>query len=166
MYQHEVKDEFLREIGHIAVSFSLLEEILRFLVIALVDEPQRIGVIITSELSFKNLKSLAFALAKEKLSDGSELNRLRELIKEITALEEERNRIMHSGWGTDDDNQEVITRSKDTAKEKHGLRFVFEDYTVQKLRQVGDSMLALAGKLEAFQDALIETGKVDDPYKK
>jgi hypothetical protein len=34
MYQHEVKDEFLREIGHIAVSFSLLEEILRFLVIA------------------------------------------------------------------------------------------------------------------------------------
>jgi hypothetical protein len=34
MYQDGVKDEFLREIGHIAVSFSLLEEILRFLVIA------------------------------------------------------------------------------------------------------------------------------------
>jgi hypothetical protein len=130
-----------------------------------VDEPQRVGVIITSELSFKNLKSLAFALAKEKLSDGSELNELKELIKEITALEEERNRIIHSGWGYDD-RQEVTTRSKDTAKEKHGLRFVFEDYTVQKLRQVGDSMLALAGKIEEFQDALIEAGKVDDPYKK
>jgi hypothetical protein len=37
---------------------------------------------------------------------------------------------------------------------------------VQKLRQVGDSMLALAGKIEEFQDALIEAGKVDDPYKK
>jgi hypothetical protein len=76
MYQHEVKDEFLREIGHIAISFSLLEEILRFLVIGLVDEPQRVGVVITSELSFKNLKSLAFALAKEKLSDGSETEQI------------------------------------------------------------------------------------------
>ena len=117
-------------------------------------------------MSFKNLKSLAFALAKEKLSDGLELNQLKELIKEISALEEERNRIMHSGWGTYGDKQEVITRSKDTAKEKHGLRFVSEDYTVQKLRVVGDSMLAVAGKLQELQDALIEAGKVDDPYQK
>jgi hypothetical protein len=119
MYHHEVNEEFLREIGHIAVSFSLLEEILRFLVIALVDEPQRIGVVLTSELSFKNLKSLAFALAKEKISDESKLKELKELIKEISALEEERNRIMHSGWGTYDDKPDIIMRSKDTAKEKH-----------------------------------------------
>lgn len=166
MYQHEIKDEFLREIGHIVVSFSLLEEILRFLVIALIDEPQRIGVVITSELSFKNLKALAITLYKEKFGEGAEFDHLKKLIKQIAEMEDERNCIFHSEWGTSNDRPEVITRSKDTAKEKHGLRFAFEDYTVQKLRQVGDSMLALAGQIQEFQDSLIDGGKIDDPYQK
>ena len=166
MYQHEIKDESLREIGHIAVSFSLLEEILRFLVIALINEPQRIAVVITSELSFKDLKALVVSIFKEKLGEGAGFEQLKKLIKQITAMEDERNRIFHSGWGTSDDRPEVISRNKDTAKEKHGLRFVFEDYTLEKLRQIGNAMLALAGDIEEFQQSLIDAGKIDDPYQK
>ncbi len=61
---------------------------------------------------------------------------------------------------------EVITRSKDTAKEKHGLRFSFEEYSAKKLREVGDTMLQLADDIERLQQALIQAGKLEDPYQK
>ncbi len=163
---HTISDEFLRELGHITVSFAHLEESLKLFVIALLNETQRIGDVITAELRFGNLKTLVTVLAKEKLGSGTDFESFEDLLERITKCQTDRNNIMHSGWGTDPDNPTIIERAKTTTKEKHGLVFAFQEYTVKELNEIGDSMMRLSGDIDQFMYSLIDAGKVTDPYKK
>jgi hypothetical protein len=56
--QHPVPEDHLKAIGDITVSFALLESHIQNLIGSLIYEHQRIGQIITAELSFKNLRAL------------------------------------------------------------------------------------------------------------
>ena len=49
-------------------------------------------------------------------------------------IEEERNRIVHSGWGGDTSNG-TVTRTKVTAKERRGFEITHEEYTDRQLRE-------------------------------
>jgi len=146
---HLVHDQFLRELGHIVVSFSILENSIQFFLMAFIGESQRVGRALTSEMSFRNLKAGVISVFIEKHGRGTDFDRVKSLINRAGKCEEERNRIFHSEWTCDEVEVAIhVFRSKETAKEKHGLRGDTQDYTVENLRDFGNSLLNLAADFE------------------
>src|SRR5262245_11547749 len=72
MMSHPVPGKLLVDVGHITVSFALLEHTIQSLVRSLIAEHQRIGQIITVELSFRSLRGLAISLYKERHGDDQD----------------------------------------------------------------------------------------------
>ena len=154
--KHLVTDDFLLPLGHIVVSFSLLEEQVQFFLMALINETQFVGLAITSEMSFRNLRGCLISVFKSKNKVGceTELEKLDELTKRAGQAESKRNQIFHSSWTCGDSNDQTLAwRTKYTAKEKKGLRSQSEFVSAEDLRQFGDELLTLA---TAFDDLLTE----------
>jgi len=152
--KHPVPSKHLEKIGDITVSFALLESTIQFFVWSLVEQPQRIGQIITAELSFKNSRAILISLYKERHGEDSDFKIIRELMKRAGKIEEKRNQITHSVWGAGKDANS-ITRFKTTAKEKCGLRFKFEDVTADDLAEIADDIKKLAHEIQDFTINLI-----------
>jgi hypothetical protein len=133
----------------------LLESVTQTLAGSLVAENQRIGQIITAELSFANLRALAMSLYRERQGEDENYNVLRDLMKRARELEELRNQITHSVWGAGD-TAETVTRIKTTAKERHGLRFDFQKVSGQDLGRVADDIKQLAGEIQQFWTSGLE----------
>lgn len=151
--QHPVPDPILTRIGDIAVSFALLESTLHFLTWELLGGDQRIGQIVTAELSFRNLRALCVSLYKERAGDDAPgLEKLRDLMRRAGKIEEARNQITHSVWGAGD-TPETVTRFKTTAREKHGLEFRFEQIDEGGLASLAEDMKVLASDIQDFMFA-------------
>lgn len=164
--QHPVPPKLLVHIGDITVSFALLEQAIQGLVGSLIREHQRIGQIITAELSFKNLRALAISLYLERHGEDSDANTLRDLMNRATQTEGERNQISHSVWGSGN-TADTITRIKTTAKERHGIQFHFQDLGESDLANIALRMRTLAADIQAFKFHLLESGKcINSPMQK
>lgn len=156
--QHPVPDEHLKHIGDITVSFAMLESQLQTLAQSLLGAGQRRGQIVTAELSFKALRALTVSLYLERNEEDEYLEEFRSLIKRAADAEEKRNQIVHSVWGAGN-GPLSITRIKTTAKEKHGIRFHFEDVSAGDLAEFAAEIKALAGDLLQFWIKLLDVGK-------
>jgi hypothetical protein len=166
MLRHPVPETHLKCIGDITVSFALLESVIQILVGSLIKEHQRIGQIITAELSFKNLRALLISLYLERHGEDEDFNKLRELMKRAAEIEAKRNQITHSIWGAGKD-ADTITRIKTTAKERHGIRFQFEGVTSEALGIVANEIRQLADDIQRFYIDLLNQGKViNNPSQK
>ncbi|MBL6970934.1 MAG: hypothetical protein ISR63_02320 [Desulfobacterales bacterium] len=164
--EHVVTPEFLCQIGHIAVSFAVLEDVIDSFAFALINEPQRVCRAITAELPFKNLRALLVSPFIEKNGRTEDFARLKALLNRAGKAEEERNRVFHSGWGIDEENMQLVYRSRETAKEKHGLRGEGKEYTIGDLKKVGDDMLQLATEFEELREELQTRNLLQDPFEK
>jgi len=156
--QHPVPDEHLKRIGDITVSFAMLESVLQSLAHSLLGAEQRLGQIVTAELSFKALRALTISLYMQRNGEDAHLQSFRELIKRATDVEVKRNQIVHSLWGAGSDATS-ITRIKTTAKERQGIRFHFENVTAEQLATFTGEIKALAQDLQQFWLLLIQAGK-------
>lgn len=166
MLQHPVPEAHLKCIGDITVSFAMLESQIALLIGSLIYEHQRIGQIITAELSFKNLRALLVSLYLERHGEDSEFKKLREYMKRAGQVEEKRNQITHSVWVVGKDRNH-ITRIKTTAKEKHGIRFQFNEISSEKLLDIAKEIKSLAGELQNFYVELLEKNKIiNNPFRK
>jgi hypothetical protein len=166
MLHHPVPENHLRHIGDMTISFALLEFLIQSLVGSLIYEHQRIGQIITAELSFKSIRALLISLYLERHGEDDDFVQLRAFMKSAAQLEEKRNQITHSVCAADKD-AETITRTKTTAKEKHGIRFHFESVTAEDLENVATEIKNLGDKIERFHFSLLENGKViNSPIEK
>lgn len=97
MFQHSVPDQHLKSIGDITVSFALLESQVQVLTWSMLNEKQRIGQIITAELSFKNLRALMVSLFIEKHgTEDVHFTKLKELMLRASQVEAKRNQTTHS----------------------------------------------------------------------
>lgn len=67
--------------------------------------------------------------------------------------EEKRNQITHSVWATGGD-ADTITRTKTTVKGKHGIRFHFENVTLEDLASFVREIKALAAEVQDFSSSL------------
>jgi hypothetical protein len=158
MLQHPVPEKLLTRIGDITVSFALLESTIQILIGSLIAEHQRIGQIITAELAFKNLRALAASLYKERHGDDADFARLKGLMARAAQIEEKRNQITHSAWAAGP-VAGAATRIKKTAKEKHGIRFHFENIAEPRLSELANDIKQLAGDIQVFWINLLRTGK-------
>ena len=159
MLQHPVPDQHLKSIGDITVSFALLESQIQTLIGSMLNERQRIGQIITAELSFKNLRALMISLYIERHGkEDVDFVQLKELMTRAGQVEDKRNQITHSIWGVGKDT-DTITRIKTTAKEKHGIRFHFEDVSSGYLANFATEIKVLAEEIQRYWIHLMENGK-------
>jgi hypothetical protein len=139
------------------VSFALLESTIQAAIHFLLQEGQRIGQIVTAELSFKGLRALAISLCKERYGDGTILTDLAALMKRAADAEETRNQFTHSLWGAGA-VAGTITRIKLTAKEKRGIHFLFENVDETRLKTEVENLKVLASDIQVFCSGLKEIG--------
>lgn len=169
--QHPVPDEHLKHIGDITVSFALLESQIKTLIGSLIAEHQRIGQIITAQLSFKNLLDLVISLYLERHGEDDDYLKLKLLMNKAGNIEENgegvsRNKIIHSIWAAGRD-KDHITRIKTTARQKNGLKFQFEELSAQELAAFAKETRNLADEISRFYLKLIENNKaINNPIKK
>ncbi|MBI2415788.1 MAG: hypothetical protein HYV33_03950 [Candidatus Kerfeldbacteria bacterium] len=164
--KHPVPNQHLIHIGDVVVSFALLELAIQSLIGSLIFEHQRVGQIITAELSFKNLRALAISLYLDRHGEDSDYSKLKPLMNEAGKIEETRNNIIHSIWAAGKD-KDHITRIKTTAKEKKGLAFCFEELSVSDLESFAGKIQQCAGSVQSFNFELIKTKKaINNPILK
>ncbi|MGA3288136.1 MAG: hypothetical protein ABSD46_12000 [Bacteroidota bacterium] len=147
--QHPVSKDHLLHIGDMTVSFALLEAEIQSLVWILIAEGQRIGQIVTAELSFRSLRALVISLYLERYGEDSNYSTLKGFMDKAATLESRRNQITHSIWGVGNDPQS-ITRMKASAKEKHGFQFQVEDIQVQGLSDFVSEIKQLVADVQFF----------------
>ncbi|MFZ1289580.1 MAG: hypothetical protein WAR79_05805 [Melioribacteraceae bacterium] len=159
MVRHPVPDEHLKCIGDITVSFALLESSVQSLVWSMLNERQRIGQIVTAELSFRNLRSLLISLYIERHGkQDKDFGKLKELVERTASAEDKRNQITHSIWASCKELNS-ITRIKTTAKEKNGFKFQFEDVKLNQLNEIASDIKILTSEIRCFWIYLMENGK-------
>ncbi len=158
--KHPVPDEHLKHIGDITVSFALLENCIQTLAQSLLGAGQRLGQVVTAELSFKALRAMTVSLYLRQNGEDEHLVAFRELIRRAADAEEKRNQITHSLWaaGAEADS---ITRIKTTAKERHGIRFHFENVTSRQLAEFAREIKVLANDVQSFWRLLVQSGKAN-----
>jgi hypothetical protein len=161
--KHPVPDSLLAGIGDVTVSFALLESEIQTLAGSQIQDNQRIGQLVTAELSFRNLRALTMSLYRERHGQDADYDELRELMRRARKLERLRNDITHSVWGAGE-KRGTVTRIKTTAKESQGLRFSFEKVSRDDLNTVAEQIQGLASDIQLFWVRLIEEGKaINDP---
>ncbi len=154
--KHPVPEKHLIEIGNIIVSFALLENSLQSFIGKMISGKQRVGNIITSELSFKNLRAISINLYIDIYGKSTNYEELKRLISEAGNLEVKRNKIVHSVWGAGK-NSDYITRIKKTAKERKGLYFQFEEMSNQDLKKIADDIKICIYNISTFKFSNIKT---------
>lgn len=163
---HPVPPELLVHIGDMTVSFALLELQMQSFMGSLIREHQRVGQIVSSYLSFTNLRAAIISLFLERHGEDEDFSRLKGIIAEAGKLEEERNRITHSVWGADVTSKS-ITRLKFTARGSRGFQAVSEQYDADRLSAFAAEVRKLAWTLLQFQLDLLTRGKlVNNPVEK
>ncbi len=133
---------------------------------SLLAEHQRIGQIITAELSFRNLRALLLSLYIERHGKDEDYAKLKELMNEAGKAAKKRNEIVHSIWGAGK-SKDHITRIKTTAKENKGLDFKFEEIDADKLEEISVLIRDCASQVKDLESELITKGKlINNPVKK
>ena len=117
-------------LGKICTNFAATELLLKIYVSRLINDDLKIGAILTSEMSFQNIIKAFDVLVNYKLHNFVFKPKLVKLIPKINAVEQERNKLIHSVYSSDVTG-EKLWRSKSTAKQGKGLQFQQEHITPQ-----------------------------------
>jgi hypothetical protein len=102
---------------------------------------------------------LTISLYLERHGEDDDFNKLRDFMKRAGQAEEKRNQIIHSVWAAGKD-KDHITRFKTTAKEKHGIRFKFEEVSATDLNDFAKDIRELAEELMNFQIDMLNRNKI------
>jgi len=163
----ELPDDYLRALGRIVVNFARLEHFLRVSIIFLLGDDQRIGSLVTAELSMGQLLKVLSSLVRLRMHEASKLKEIDQLRIRAEKLDTRRGLIMHSSWAhpghwADSSGVDPAThamRTKTTAKVRKGLQYQFEHFTSDDLHQLADEIRQVSGKLLNFTDDLVKAQK-------
>ena len=139
-----ISDEILAEIGKITVVFNLIENSLTEIIVKIVTVGNRkrdLGLIITAELSFKQLVSTLSSLLLFTLEKNSPyFLQFDKISKLLYKAEQERNVVVHSLWASklESTSTTEVIRMKTTAKNKKGLRKDFIKMNLDELKNISD----------------------------
>jgi hypothetical protein len=143
-------DEALAEIGRITVQFAILEFYLARLVHGLLEQTGDVGWIVTSELSYPKLQDLSMSLVMD-IHGTAKAAEYREVLREVSQAEADRNVVSHSQWGIlMPKGEPLLIRSKYTAKRKKGLSRQRQELTVEDLHAMAYNIAIAAHELRAF----------------
>jgi hypothetical protein len=155
-----VPEEHLKAIGQITVNFALLENTISSFVGMLISSDQRVGQIITAELSFRNLVGLLSSLYKHFVNESEKIEELDALLTTALTIEEKRNIVTHSLWGAGY-THETITRIKMTAKKAKGLRHQYEQMSAEDLSKIAERIAELSHDVQ-----MLMIRQIDPDFRK
>jgi hypothetical protein len=135
--------QLLEPLGKITANFSFLEDVLSSCIVKLLfgndPEEQIKGRIITAELSFRQKINLFCSLYKHLPQKDN--NVIEQLRKEISDVEEKRNRITHSLLISVSDGTKVQDmRIKYNVKGKKGFTIDYEEISSNNLSKIADEI--------------------------
>jgi len=157
-YEHPVPKNLLTHIGDITVSFAMLEFHMQMLFVCLLDQSPRIGHMLTSQLTFSRLRASIISLYKERFGEDDHFAKSKEMMVIAGKIEEERNLITHSIWGSGEKTGS-ITRIKITAREKRGYHAEYKQYDEQIFTEFADSIKKLTSYIFIFNSDHVPTSQ-------
>jgi hypothetical protein len=145
-------------LGEIVVAFGNLELFLEAMIWLLIgeDNPTRhlMAQAITAEMSFERKVNAFASMFKVKRPSHAKAE-LEALVKELFAVQGERNALLHSAW-TYSQNFEAWTRTKASAKARQGLRRRVHRMTPERLKVVRKHIAVVGDSLARFTMAHIQ----------
>ncbi len=145
-----VPPEHLRLLGDIAVTFGLIHYQLMTVAQLVIGIDEAWEQAITAELSLSQLRSVTLSVYRAKFGEDPNFAELRALMSRLELLEQRRNSITHSLWTVTDDMTQT-SRLKVGAKEKRGLKHVFEHVSESKLKEDVALFHKLSSDLSEFE---------------
>jgi len=140
-----IPKELLAPLGKILANFAVLESVLDFQIGVLTvggqDGKQRVGQIITAELSFQAKVGLLSSLYQHELPNKTPFEDLKKIRKKLRIANEKRNSLVHSTWSAEGNRIAI------TAKEKHGIKFEFEKMSAKQIEDMADFISEVANEV-------------------
>jgi hypothetical protein len=153
------REDSERAIGRICMAFQELEELVSCLIGLLISDDNQLGLIITSELSFRNKLGLLYSLYLYRTATPERPEALKKLLAGLRRVEERRNTILHSYWvkalacG-------MLMRYKTTAKSAKGFVQDVEDLQPEHIEAIAAEIGLVADDLILYFDkAFLTTTK-------
>jgi len=148
-----LNDDHLRAIGRIVVTFNYLEESAEFTVQALMGDstPNIVWQALTVGESFDRLIFKIGVLARLRLPYPDLLADLERWITEAKKVQEDRNRVLHSGWISWQDQEhaeDVATALRQTSRDIFGQ---ITDYTPRDLHAIADRIAEVEKSLRTLR---------------
>lgn len=139
-------------LGGVLIAFQDLEHLLTKIAGYLLDPNDfKVGIIVTSELSFRGVIGLVYSLAQHRELSPVIIERLREYLKDCSKVEERRNALIHSYWTPEPETLRV-TRFKYTAKFPKGYRPQVENVSAGELHDLTMEIMDISGALVGVMD--------------
>jgi len=107
--RHTVSEQHLIYIGDITVSFALLEIIIQDLIGSFIAEHQKIGQIITAELSFRNLIALVISLYIERHGKDDDYLIL-DILPEILNEQQKNNKVRNIVYAMSKKDKTIVNK--------------------------------------------------------
>jgi hypothetical protein len=152
--------ELCTAIGRVTVNFALLEHTISSFIWGFFSH-QRVGEIVTAELSFKAKVALLMSLHKHAIKDTDKNAQLEALLKSALGLEGKRNTLTHSYWGTGGED-ETATRLKTTAKMSKGLQHQLEEMRVGDVEEIAAQIGELTFEIMCFMNPEYSRNQTDE----
>ena len=153
-----------KALGETVLWFEELDNQISTAISFLLRRGEDVGLIVTSELSFRAKVNLLLALFRNERPESENLDLLRELCSGCIQIEARRNQVMHSTW-LPDLNRAGVTRHKYTARGKHGLREQVERLTLNQVDAISCHCGILAHGVDElmFMEFDAEYATLEDP---
>ena len=134
-------------IGRFIANFALLEEYLRGVICEVGKTGAPAGEILSSRLNFHGLVECFGALVREYVADVRLHVEADELLKEVSTINEFRNRLVHSLWIPDDSSRVFAIRQKLTTSRKRAFTSQIERFRKQDLMSKCDEVAKLTYRI-------------------
>jgi hypothetical protein len=122
-------------LGETVIWFEELDEQLSTAISFLLRRGDDVGRVVSAELPFRAKVNLLEALFRQDRPKSGNLDLLRDLAAACSQIEEKRNQVIHSKWHHSLDGH-GLTRSKFTARGKHGLRRHTENLSFRQAQAI------------------------------
>jgi hypothetical protein len=147
-----LNEDHLREIGRIAIAFNSLERRAQFAVQALMgdDTPVVVWQALTVGEPFDRLTFRIRTLARIRLPYPDFLSDLEAWIREAKKVQEERNRVLHTGWisfSEQPQDSDVATALRQTTRNTYGE---LRDYTPRDLYEIAQRISEVERRLRTL----------------
>lgn len=140
-------------LGSVLTSFQDLQHRLTEIAGYFLDQNDfQVGIIVTSELSFRGLINLVYSLAQHRGVAPERIESLRDILKDCFAAEQRRNTLVHSYWEPEPETLRV-TRYKYTSKYPQGYRHQLENVSEADLLRFATEIRGLCLDLTELMDA-------------
>jgi len=144
-------DDYLKRLGMVTISFSDLEWTVGLFLEVVIDPASNVGTILSAHLSFSRALDVISSTYVYKWPRCKRREELEELLKKCQKAEEERNLLVHSSYGFPKDTpNELLIRTKSTAKRKHGLKHTKQEISITELDRYLNELTETVSAMTAF----------------